>query len=482
MIQESTICCAQDCETCDNTATTISTNYIQSLLGKHSTVPAQCNPESIIASNRFCKRTTAPCIMSYIYGYTTLNQLTWIALLQYISKKLCSVLVMTIWQFSVVTTVWAYCITYIQTHYICSIAMICVLLCSSRVRNRLVQLPQYLPDMMYAVLPGGNMRERGILLPIPYIPQSIFGAAWFVIVADLYRGVMVESMQDIHNSFTSALMLSEVIVVYMRYSEAPNVTVYKRVVTALSICTLVYMMLYCAQKTIAVTNWRSDQHYQYQYDASENIWYYMVALPSWNLVVLWSVVGTFIRFIIGTEVICIVAMVLRKCCSLVLKQPKTVKRIIKNFSYRLLYKGIITAIRTLSGTQYAYTRDMMTICTRCHESVATAVNTPCGHTFLCWSCAKQYRDEHGNICNSCHEGSTLFKLQQQQMCVICQEHASGHDLFHIQQCGHQVYIIVCTFSHSRLAIVYLVYTPDVRYALHAFTLQLHTTILFTDPN
>eukprot|EP00953_Heterococcus_sp_UTEX-ZZ885_P015558 8758-Heterococcus_DN1.PRE.1 len=59
MIQESTICCAQDCETCDNTAT-ISTSYIQSLLGKHSTAAAQCSPESIIASNRSCQRTTAP--------------------------------------------------------------------------------------------------------------------------------------------------------------------------------------------------------------------------------------------------------------------------------------------------------------------------------------------------------------------------------------------------------------------------------------
>jgi hypothetical protein len=343
--------------------------------------------------------------------------------------------------------------------------MICVLLCSSRVRNRLVQLPQQLPDMMYAVLPGGNMRERGILLPLPYIPQSIFGAAWFVIVADLYCGVMVENMQDIQNSFTSALLLSEVIVVYMRYSEAPNVTVYKRIVTALSICTLVYMMLYCAQKAIAVTDWRYQ--YQYQYDESEeNIWYYVVALPSWNLVVLWSVVGTFVRFIIGTEVICILAILLRKCCSLVLKQPKTVKRIIKNFSYRLLYKGIITAIRTLSGTQFSYTNDMMTVCRSCRKSVATAVNTPCGHTFLCWSCAEQYRDQHGNICNSCHEGSSLAKLQQQQMSAICQEQVEGHYLFYKQQCGHQVYILsVCTFSHSRIAIVYLVYTPDVCYAL-----------------
>jgi Zinc finger, C3HC4 type (RING finger) len=87
---------------------------------------------------------------------------------------------------------------------------------------------------------------------------------------------------------------------------------------------------------------------------------------------------------------------------------------------------------------------MMTLCTRCSKSIATAVNIPCGHTFLCWSCATQYRDIHGDICNSCHEDSTLFKLHQQQMCVICQELVSGHVLFYIKQCGHQVYIHTTT--------------------------------------
>eukprot|EP00953_Heterococcus_sp_UTEX-ZZ885_P037993 19502-Heterococcus_DN1.PRE.2 len=103
-----------------------------------------------------------------------------------------------------------------------------------------------------------------------------------------------------------------------------------------------------------------------------------------------------------------------------------------------LQAGVKHALATLSKTEYAYTRDMMTMCRRCDSSIAIAVNTPCGHTFLCWSCAEQYRDEHGNICNSCHEGSSLLKLQQQQMCVICQEQISIHDLFHIKQCGHQI--------------------------------------------
>jgi hypothetical protein len=62
------------------------------------------------------------------------------------------------------------------------------------------------------------------------------------------------------------------------------------------------------------------------------------------------------------------------------------------------------------------------------------------------------------------------------------EQVSGHVLFYIQQCGHQVRIIVCTFSHSRVATVYLLYTPVKQYALHALTLQLHTAILFTDTN
>jgi hypothetical protein len=79
-------------------------------------------------------------------------------------------------------------------------------------------------------------------------------------------------------------------------------------------------------------------------------------------------------------------------------------------AYKTIRAGIKHVLYKQFKTEYAYKRDMMTTCKRCDSSIAIAVNTPCGHTFLCWSCAEQYRDEHGDICNTCHEDNTLLKL------------------------------------------------------------------------
>jgi hypothetical protein len=128
----------------------------------------------------------------------------------------------------------------------------------------------------------------------------------------------------------------------------------------------------------------------------------------------------------------------------VLTTAKLAYRKSRAAAYMPLQTVVKHTLRLLSRSEFAYIHNMMTMCRRCRKSIATAVNIPCGHTFLCWSCATQYRDVHGAICNSCHEDSTLVKQRQQQMCVICQEDVSGHVLFHMQQCGHQVYTVMHT--------------------------------------
>jgi uncharacterized membrane protein len=97
---------------------------------------------------------------------------------------------------------------------------------------------------------------------------------------------------------------------------------------------------------------------------------------SWLFLRFWRFISVLTRFSISTEIICILTIVLGKCCSLVANKPVHILRIIRDVSYRMLYKGTTMTINTLSGTQYAYTRDTMTTCRRCRKGIATAVNTP----------------------------------------------------------------------------------------------------------
>eukprot|EP00953_Heterococcus_sp_UTEX-ZZ885_P033596 17459-Heterococcus_DN1.PRE.4 len=286
-------------------------------------------------------------------------------------------------------------------------------LCSSRVRNKLRQLRQQLPDVIFAVLPGENMRETGVTHAL-------------------------DDSQSVQYSFTTHLFIVNFIFgIILKVPRAQQWTI-DNMLANMCATGMLYMIVYLAQKGVTLTDWPSDQ--QQQCSMFMTISYYVVRPPAWCMLKIWCMLSTLTRFVIGAEVKCIVAIVLRKCCCLIVRQRAHVIHIANDTLHLVIQEGIVLAIRRLSKTKYAYTRDIMTTCTRCHESIATAVNTPCGHTFLCWSCAEQYRDEHGDICNSCYENSILVKLQQQQMCVICLEHVSGHDLFHIQQCGHQICI------------------------------------------
>jgi hypothetical protein len=269
--------------------------------------------------------------------YATQSQHTLVTSLLYITQKLCGVVVMTVWQFRAVTAVWMFFMTCIQAHYAVITAILCVLLCSSRVRNRLRLLPQQLPDMIYAVLPGDNMKERGMLQPIPYISQRVFTTAICVSIAEVCSGVTVSDMHDMHRSFTTFLMIIEMLVVYFRNNHTPNMTVYRKVAAAVSIYGIVYMLLYFAQQAVVQRDWRYEQ---LKYDSLASVWYYVKWRASWYFILSWSVVSRSIRYIIGTEVFCIMALVLCKCCSLVARQPVHVLQIIKDASYRMLNKGI----------------------------------------------------------------------------------------------------------------------------------------------
>ncbi len=50
----------------------------------------------------------------------------------------------------------------------------------------------------------------------------------------------------------------------------------------------------------------------------------------------------------------------------------------------------------------------ITKCASCHEHLATAVNKPCNHRFLCSGCSQGYRKRNNGTCPVCHKSSDLI--------------------------------------------------------------------------
>ena len=46
-------------------------------------------------------------------------------------------------------------------------------------------------------------------------------------------------------------------------------------------------------------------------------------------------------------------------------------------------------------------------CAICHDHIATALNLPCLHKFLCSGCSERFRADEGDVCFSCREPSTV---------------------------------------------------------------------------
>jgi hypothetical protein len=305
-------------------------------------------------------------------------------------------------------------------------------------RNRMLQL--YLQwkvrarDAITTLLVGHN-RRRPVLMSSTFVSSVmallLLRDYWIVIRADNYIQHYVIRPDHMYKHPLATVLVADCFV--FLWPQRHHVRWYE----ALAVLTLYYAALY-SLSTVTVS--LKDKS-AYEIDSveelcvmmSDGLWYLLIF--EWKYLVVDS--------------ICITAMICKKLVTVIttatiVTAVKLAYHKCRAAAYMALQAAAEHTLRTLSRTEFRYTRDMMTTCTRCHKSIAIAVNIPCGHTFLCWSCATQYRDTHDEICNSCHEDSTLVKLHQQQMCVICQELVSGHVLFHIKQCGHQVYTH-CTY-------------------------------------
>lgn len=58
------------------------------------------------------------------------------------------------------------------------------------------------------------------------------------------------------------------------------------------------------------------------------------------------------------------------------------------------------------------------LCTLCQTSQADALNSPCGHVFLCMQCAKRFQRHEGTVCNVCRQQSSLTRIIPKERRVL----------------------------------------------------------------
>jgi cytochrome c biogenesis protein CcdA len=337
------------------------------------------------------------------------------------------------WHVTVTTAVWQHafmCVTLITS---AAAVLVGALAVRPTLRNRALQLCQHwkarAQAAVLAIQQGDNRRQLALMLTtfvVGIVLPILFLNYWVVRRAHNYIEDYVIRPEHMYRHPLTTILVAQLMVVTWPQHQLQ----FWCIAEALGIAVVFYIALY---------TWSLVAQAARVKDADEvNIVEYgcMMLTGIWWQLLVFELECLAVESILSAINLC--KKLLTMSTVAVLAAVKHAYNKCRSAACMALQAGVKHALATLSKTDYAYTRDMMTMCRRCDSSIAIAVNTPCGRTFLCWSCAEQYRDEHGVICNSCHENSTLFMLQQQQMCVICQEQISKHDLFHIKQCGHQV--------------------------------------------
>jgi len=86
------------------------------------------------------------------------------------------------------------------------------------------------------------------------------------------------------------------------------------------------------------------------------------------------------------------------------------------FICRHAFRSLVNSLRgQLSLAELERQRSLLQhpaqrLCTICGGSEAGAYNSPCGHSFLCMPCAKQFQEHEGTVCNVCRQPSSLVPI------------------------------------------------------------------------
>lgn len=126
----------------------------------------------------------------------------------------------------------------------------------------------------------------------------------------------------------------------------------------------------------------------------------------------------------------------------------SVEQFNSNFSPRT-YFGFLrdpTPRRNISGYRDPTPKNSKDCCVNCSSTDNLVINIPCGESYLCETCANEFRKEHGEICNSCREPSTIQTIKRKRECEICYEVTPITEVIQIGECGH----LLCSNCAIRL--------------------------------
>jgi hypothetical protein len=389
----------------------------------------ECSPDKVHSEHDAgrvprCDDGVAACQLSKQTNKSDVYQAQWWRYLSYI---------ITTWYNTLSTVVWQYALIGVTLMVTAAAVTAGALMVRPTLRNRMLQLYQLCKARVRVVITairlGYNTRHQ--YLPINLclfgsLFMSICGHNWVVQRAFSYvQNYIIRREHMYRHPMTTILLIQSIVDLWPHHQLH-----FWSTAKALAAVIVFYLALY---KLSTDTQLALDKHKD---DTNMSEVITLVIAHAWWQFLVYDLMYLIIEGIFVAVIVCkglLTVTTAAMCTAVKLSYNKG-----RAAAYLIIRAAVKHTLARLHKTEYAYTSTIVVACAQCRESLAIAVNVPCGHTFLCWTCAKQYRDEHGNICNTCHKDSLLFKLQQHQLCVICQEQVSGHALFCIKQCGHQV--------------------------------------------
>ncbi|KNC46665.1 uncharacterized protein AMSG_03102 [Thecamonas trahens ATCC 50062] len=109
------------------------------------------------------------------------------------------------------------------------------------------------------------------------------------------------------------------------------------------------------------------------------------------------------------------------------------------------------AARAAAAVAAAAARKARPTCVLCLDAPANALNYPCGHAFLCMTCARTFRDDNGEICNNCREPAQLTAIVTELTCSVCFVDYDASELLGLGECGHLM-CVNCSIAIVRVAL------------------------------
>eukprot|EP00953_Heterococcus_sp_UTEX-ZZ885_P033598 17459-Heterococcus_DN1.PRE.6 len=392
ILQEWNVCCHRQCPACDE----------RLLFYMDSRYMIECSPDKVHSeydAGRVprCDDGVAACQLSKQTNRSDVYQAQWWRYLAYI---------ITIWYNTLSTALWQHALIGVTLMVTAAAITAGTLMVRPTLRNRMLQLYQLCKararGVITAIRLGYNIRHQYLSIPLPFW-LAVHVHMWAQLVVQracsYAQNYIIRREHMYRHPMTTILLIQSIVDLWSHHQLH-----FWSTAKALAAVIVFYLALYklSTDAQLALDKRKDDR------SMIEEVT--LVIAHAW-----WQFLVYDLMYLI-IEGIFIVVIVCRGLVTVTIAAVCTATKFTYNKCQAAAYEAIRAAVKhtlaRLHKTEYAYTSTIVVACAQCRESLAIAVNVPCGHTFLCWTCAKQYRDEH--------------------------EQVSGHALFCIKQCGHQV--------------------------------------------